>query len=59
VRGPVGGPEPQGDYRFLNEEHIAGYTAFCRENLAALLDGGTPRATPRRTCRTPRSADWC
>jgi AmmeMemoRadiSam system protein B/AmmeMemoRadiSam system protein A len=44
VRGPIGG-EKTNDYRFLNDEHIREYTAFCRENLAALLDGGTPRYT--------------
>src|SRR5262249_31841290 len=42
VRGPIGGEASNYGYRFLNDEQIAAYTAFCRENLAALLGGGTP-----------------
>jgi AmmeMemoRadiSam system protein B/AmmeMemoRadiSam system protein A len=43
VRGPIGGEATDCGYRFLNDEQIEAYTAFCRENLAALLGGGTPR----------------
>ncbi len=43
IRGPVGGDVQEDAYRFLSPEQIAAYTRFCRENLAALLWGGTPR----------------
>ncbi len=44
-RGPVGGDEPSDEVRFLSAEQIADYADFCRQNLAALLLGGTPRYT--------------
>lgn len=44
-RGPVGGERPAEAPQFLTEEQIGGYAEFCRQNLAALLAGGTPRYT--------------
>ena len=42
-RGPVGGEEPADAPQFLTGEQIGGYADFCRQNLASLLAGGTPR----------------
>ncbi len=46
IRGPVSAAEQGPGLHFLSEAQIGGYADFCRDNLATLLFGGTPRYSP-------------
>lgn len=42
-RAPLASEGQGSDWRFLSDEQVAAYAEFCRDNLAMLLAGRTPR----------------